>query len=236
MAGYPFNPRGWGAVRIAQPRKRLFWAPYEQYGYWVDGMTRCGHLLGDPFLIGKAKKQIDYVLQHADADGYLGPGIIKPRGNRHRWPHAIVFRALIAHCSATNDKSILAALRRHYLAERTPHFEHRDVCQTPLPGDPTQTRLESNFLSVSAARRDAISTRTGRTFLFRYAPNVFPSGARSCSTCSSAAIAALRIFLFFRRCLFRAIPWEMRFFPRFPKWQMVDLTRLAWAASLDTSR
>ncbi len=128
MAGYPFNTRGWGAARIAQPRKRLFWAPYEQYGYWVDGMARCGHLLGDPFLIGKAKKQIDYVLQHADADGYLGPGIIKPRGNHHRWPHAIFFRALIAHCSATNDKRIPAALRRHYLAERTPHFEHRDVC------------------------------------------------------------------------------------------------------------
>ncbi len=43
--------------------------------YW----PRCGYLLGDAGLIAKARKQIDYVLEHADADGYLVEALEGPQ-------------------------------------------------------------------------------------------------------------------------------------------------------------
>ncbi len=126
-AGYPFNTYGWGGKRVPKRDGEDWWA-YEQTGYWVDGMIRCGHLLGDEFLISKARKQIEYVLEHPDFDGYLGPKHIKEPQNHNRWAHAVFFRALMAEQSATKDARISWAVRRHYLSRTSPHSFGREVC------------------------------------------------------------------------------------------------------------
>ncbi|MCY2927156.1 MAG: hypothetical protein NT031_17325, partial [Planctomycetota bacterium] len=95
-AGFPFNSPGW-ATREVKHETGTYWWPYEQTAYWVDGMIRCGRLIGDDFLVNKALAQIDYVLGRADKDGYLGPSFLKVedptktgwQASFNRWPHVV---------------------------------------------------------------------------------------------------------------------------------------------------
>lgn len=118
------------------PVKGLFdqaWIVYEQYAYWVDGMIRCGYLLRDEFLLNKALKQIDYVLEHVDQDGYIGPKSLKEdrgrteRSPHERWPHVVFFRAMMAHCSATGDERVTKTLANHYLSGHSNSYSDRNV-------------------------------------------------------------------------------------------------------------
>lgn len=124
---FPYDTHGWGGPPVAKTRGAHWW-PYEQTGYWVDGAIRCGHLLNDRFLIEKALRQVNYVLLRPDRDGYLGPRHIKNPVAMNRWAHAVFFRALMAHHSATVDRRVPAALRAHYLSDTFPHTAHREVC------------------------------------------------------------------------------------------------------------
>jgi uncharacterized protein len=117
VTGWPFNTCGWtegdpGMGPHEHPSYK--WGVYEHNGYWVDGIIRCGYLLRDDFLIQKAKKQIEYVLAHPAANGYLGPQTMT-----ELWPRAVFFRSLMADFSATGDRRILEALEKHYLTATT---------------------------------------------------------------------------------------------------------------------
>ena len=129
---WPFDTDGWagpGPIEITNPDYGGHrWIPYESTAYMIDGMARCGYLLNDSFLIEKAKKHIDYVLEHPDSDGYLGPQVLKENLWWYRWPHAVFFRAMATHHSATGDTRVLPALTKHYLAETSPHTGRRDLC------------------------------------------------------------------------------------------------------------
>lgn len=115
-AGYPFNTVGWNGLAITNNTSIEDWWPYEQNAYWVDGMERCGLLLGDEFLLRKAGLQIDYVLAHPATNGYLGPLFGGPSSNVNRWIHVVFFRALMAAYADGHHPGIPEALRRHYLA------------------------------------------------------------------------------------------------------------------------
>jgi uncharacterized protein len=119
--GYPFNSNAWAKEKLdtIRPNAEL-WYPFEQNAYWVDGMIRCGYLLQDSFLINKAMMRIRYVLDHAAADGYLGPEFMRNSKQGDRWTHAVFFRALQAYFSASKDQHIPEALSRHYLNEDFP--------------------------------------------------------------------------------------------------------------------
>ena len=72
---WPFDTDGWagpGPIEVTKYGGQS-WIPYESTAYITDAMVRCGHLLNDSFLVQKAMNQIDYVLEHPDSDGYLGP-------------------------------------------------------------------------------------------------------------------------------------------------------------------
>jgi len=160
--GYPFNTESWCCKEDEGKYKN--WWPYEQNGYWIDGMIRCGYLIEDEFLIQKAKKYIDYVLNNADEDGYLGPNSLKDPGDISRWPHSVFFRAIIAYYSATQDERVLSALTKHYLSGTSEHSDGREVCNVEImlwlydkTGDKrilecaVKAFEEYNRLSVSAA-------------------------------------------------------------------------------------
>ena len=129
--GYPFNTKGWAAPRTKNTTgEGEDWYPYEQTAYWVDGAIRCGLLLNDKKLFDKAHKQIEYVLNHADSDGYLGPRPFKTTtkpGQWLRWCHVVFFRALMAEYSFGGDSRIVEALARHYLNGTSPYSDGRDV-------------------------------------------------------------------------------------------------------------
>ncbi len=136
VAGYPFNTEGWRRHRLRKGERTLTgWWPYEQYAYWVDGMIRCGLLLDDPFLVRKARRQIDHVMKQPADDGYLGPSSIKKLVNERgsqRWPHAVFFRAVMADHAARPDPATLEALTRHYLSETAPHENSRNICNIEI--------------------------------------------------------------------------------------------------------
>jgi hypothetical protein len=131
-AGYPFDSAWWGTEDWAEEPKPGYptrsWIPYEQTGYWIDGAIRCGFLTKHTELVNKAKQPLDYVLSHADTEGYLGPRFLKSGGTSSRWTHAVFFRALMAYYSATKDKRIIQALRKHYLSGSRSHTDGREVC------------------------------------------------------------------------------------------------------------
>ncbi len=127
-AGYPFNTAGWDGTTM----EKFGWTAYEQYAYWVDGMMRTGELLRDTFLVAKASRQVDYVLDHADPDGYLGPKFLKPHSALSRWPHVVFFRAMMARYEATRESRIVDALRRNYLSKTDPYTSHRNVVNVEI--------------------------------------------------------------------------------------------------------
>ena len=72
QAGFPFNTGMW-TERINEKPEGVFWWPYEQTGYYVDGCIKTGYLLNDTLLLNKAKHQINYTLLHPQKNGRLGP-------------------------------------------------------------------------------------------------------------------------------------------------------------------
>jgi hypothetical protein len=127
-AGHPFNSTGWYDTTMA----KYGWVVYEQNAYWVDGMLRCGRLLDDSVLNARALRQINYVLDHPDSDGYLGPLVLKKPGPLNRWPHVVFFRALMAEYGKTGDPGILEALRRHYFSHSDPFTSHRNIINVEI--------------------------------------------------------------------------------------------------------
>ncbi|NOU35824.1 MAG: glycosyl hydrolase [Kiritimatiellaceae bacterium] len=131
VAGFPFASKLWACKHIAFQYGEPWW-PYEQTAYWIDGFTRCGYLLDDPELMKKTREQVDYVLKHADPDGYLGPKGCKKPMPAGRWSHSIFFRAMIAHFYATGDQRIIPALKKHYLCSAYDYAGGRDVCNVEI--------------------------------------------------------------------------------------------------------
>ena len=164
-AGFPFDTYGWAGPQLKK-RGGDDWWPYEQTAYWVDGLVRCGHLIDSPELLGWALPQLEYVLEHADEGGYLGPEFLKPAAAADRWPHAVFFRAFMAQGSATGDPRIAAALSRHFLSDGYPYSGKRDVCNIEAmlwayaqTGDARLLgRARAAYLAYNAANPDADNT------------------------------------------------------------------------------
>ena len=134
-AGFPFDTVGWhnfsDSMAFDTDVADVWW-PYEQAGYWIDGMVRCGLLLDDEFLLNKAYKSVDFCLNNTDDDGYLGPKGIKSSDGTgvNRWAHVVFFRALIA--LADTDARIVPALEKHYLAGGSEHYYFREVLNVEI--------------------------------------------------------------------------------------------------------
>lgn len=136
VAGYPFDTKGWLSDHLPLgERGGSGWWPYEQIAYWVDGMIRCGILMGDDGLKKKARLQIDHVLNHPDPDGYLGPDAMKTLNGTHgseRWPLAVFLRAVVADYQDRPSKQVLKKLIRHFLSQTALHETNRNVCNIEI--------------------------------------------------------------------------------------------------------
>jgi hypothetical protein len=137
-AGYPFDSISWHGDESKNPCS-FVWEPYEQTGYWVDGMLRCAILLDDANLRAKAELSIGHVLDHQRENGYLGPesmrvltrerledtSTLSEYKRRWRWPHAVFFRAFMA---LNSNERTATALNRHYMGDRDYEYGRgRDV-------------------------------------------------------------------------------------------------------------
>ena len=84
---------------------------WERVPYWLDGLVPLAYLLDDPALQAKVKKAIDFILDHQQPDGWLGPV-----GDRQKhkpydvWPLFPLFKAFTQYQEATGDPRIIPAL------------------------------------------------------------------------------------------------------------------------------
>jgi hypothetical protein len=120
----PFMYPSWNSFAPARFQERdTEWFPYEQNAFWIEGMLRCGHLLNDAFLVGKARAFTNFVLEHPTENGYLGPRHI----GKMRWPHAVLFETLMMDYAVSADSRIPKALQRHYLSDTAPFDHERNI-------------------------------------------------------------------------------------------------------------
>lgn len=122
--GEPFSGKYWGATEEEVRQTEAFlggfdigsdnslWVPFEQTGYWIDGMVKSGNLVDDREIIELAESKIIPVIKNASPDGYLGPNDLK---EDTVWAHSVFFRAVTAYYTATHNSEVLEALKNHFL-------------------------------------------------------------------------------------------------------------------------
>lgn len=111
---WPFSARYWDGLEEGPS-----WWPWEQRAYWIDGATRLAIVMRDTALFQKTQVPIQFTLQHAQENGYLGPAFFEnPVGDEHRWPQMIFFRSLMACAEAgVGPAGIPEAMLQHYLKD-----------------------------------------------------------------------------------------------------------------------
>lgn len=127
-AGYPFDTAGWGGGARVMHKTGDGWWPYEQTGYWTDGALRCAHLLRDQHLLAKAVQPVEFTLKHAGKNGFLGVKFLARPGLMNQWVHAVFFRAIMAHHSATGQRRFVEAMRRHFHSKTSDYTHSREIC------------------------------------------------------------------------------------------------------------
>lgn len=124
VSGYPYGYKFWGSKDDNTQGSYASWWSYEQTAYWIDGALKCGYLAGDESLYQRALEEVDFAIDHAAEDGFIGPDSLR---EKDRWPHAVFFRALLAQYEITQDAHYLDALIRHYRSTPHPMGWDRDV-------------------------------------------------------------------------------------------------------------
>ena len=92
---------------------------WERGPYWLDGFIPLAVLLDDPKLKERAKRWVDYIIEHQHADGWLGPLKGNPDRNSRLsqydvWPRFIVLKALTQWQEATADPRIIPAMTKFF--------------------------------------------------------------------------------------------------------------------------
>ena len=122
MSGYPFDTKMFQDV-IATPPGHYggSWWPYEQTGYYLDGIIRAGYLGGRQELIARGQANINWVLANPQANNILGP-----KGTSD-WSRVVFFRAMMAEYEALGDRRILDAMSKHFLTKPRLFVVDRDI-------------------------------------------------------------------------------------------------------------
>jgi uncharacterized protein len=84
---------------------------WERVPYWLDGLVPLAYLLDDATLKAKVKTSIDYILEHQQPDGWLGPiGDAQKHKPYDVWPLFPLFKALTQFHEASGDPRVIPAL------------------------------------------------------------------------------------------------------------------------------
>ena len=82
---------------------------WERGPYYVDGLVPLAYLLDDSRLKAKAKRYVDWTLDHADSQGMIGP-----RANNDWWPRMVMLKALTQYEEATADPRVIPVLSNYF--------------------------------------------------------------------------------------------------------------------------
>lgn len=121
--------------------------PWERGPYYLDGLLPLAYLLDDAKLIAKAKKWVDWTLDHQQANGAIGPlppenADAKTRANYDDWwPKFVMLKVLTQYHEATGDARVMPLMTRYFKH----HLE--ESAQRPLR-DWGRQRWADQLLSV----------------------------------------------------------------------------------------
>lgn len=189
-SGHPFNTGMWtGRIELdaatqnemtnslsrdgsgQEADRGVFWWPYEQTGYYIDGAMKCGYLLGDSLLLNRARHQVYHLLEHQAENGRLGPA--KLIGRWFNWPYAGLFRAFMTEYMETGNMRIVEAMHQHYKTFSAKDFQDElDVCNVEelcwlfrMTGDSTMLEMaETSYELFKSDHRNR--NRDGRDMVF----------------------------------------------------------------------
>ena len=109
---------------------------WERGPYYVDGLVPLAYLTGDPTLLRKAQKWINWTLEHQRADGAIGP-----EKNQDWWPNMLMLKALTQYQEATGDPRVIPLMEK-YFAYQLAHIDQRPLTSW------AQFRWQDEVLSV----------------------------------------------------------------------------------------
>lgn len=89
---------------------------WERAPYWLDGLIPLAYGLNDPILIAKVQRYMNYILDHQEPDGWLGPRTMVQAGERPAdahydiWAQLLAMKVLAQYFDASRDERAMAAL------------------------------------------------------------------------------------------------------------------------------
>jgi DUF1680 family protein len=82
---------------------------WERGPYFLDGLVPLAFALRDERLIAKAKKWVNWTLEHPQANGMIGP-----TKNDDWWPRMVMLKALTQYQEATADPRVVPLMQRYF--------------------------------------------------------------------------------------------------------------------------
>lgn len=94
--------------------------PWERGPYYLDGLLPLAYLLDDARLIAKAKKWVDWTLDHQQSNGAIGP--MAPANADEKlqaryddwWPKFVMLKVLTQYHEATGDPRVIPVMTRYF--------------------------------------------------------------------------------------------------------------------------
>lgn len=94
---------------------------WERGPYFLDGLVPLAYLLDDAKLKAKAKRWVNWTLNHQREDGSMGP-----LENQDWWPRMIMLKVLTQYQEATGDARVIPFMQRYFA------FQARELPKRPL--------------------------------------------------------------------------------------------------------
>ena len=109
---------------------------WERGPYYLDGLLPLAYLVDDPRLKRKAQKYIDWVLDHQESSGMIGP-----KSNDDWWPRIVILKALTQYQELTGDPRVIPVMEKYF------HHQLNELPARPLR-DWAKFRWQDELLSV----------------------------------------------------------------------------------------
>ncbi len=100
---------------------------WERGPYFLDGLVPLAYLTGNPTLIAKVKKWMDWTLEHPQQDGWIGPlNSHNPRNPQDWWPNFVMLKALAQYQEASGDARVIPLMEKYFA------YQAKQLDQRPL--------------------------------------------------------------------------------------------------------
>jgi len=87
---------------------------WERGPYFLDGLVPLAYLLDDPVLVAKARKWIDWTLDHQRPDGDIGPEKTFGKDTNDWWPKMVMLKALTQYQEVTGDARVIPVMEKYF--------------------------------------------------------------------------------------------------------------------------